>query len=295
MIKSGHLFAEENVTQSDRCLHTPSAFAKQNLLYVQEVGFLESLKPHRCIRENLDSYLFFVVLEGEGTLTTGGKDHQISAGSCVLLDCMEHYEHISDAENAWKLAWVHFNGHAARGYFELFMKNNSESNVFSVQSTDWWKDMLQKILETQKDKKPQSELYCAELLLQLVNQVVSCVLNATEAENEQEKQIVGLLRELMNERYAESDIFGQLEKETGEEISALDSKFVGQYGIGIKEYIANRRLNAAKELLRFSIKPTEEVALESGIGDSEALKQMFLENEGMSAEEYRAKWAQWIR
>ena len=40
MIKKEGLFATDMVTKSDRCIHTPSNFAKQNLLYVQEVGFL---------------------------------------------------------------------------------------------------------------------------------------------------------------------------------------------------------------------------------------------------------------
>lgn len=295
MIKGEHLFAVEDMTQSDRCLHTPSAFAKQNLLYVQEVGFLKSLKPHNCVRENLDSFLFLVVLDGKGSLTIKGKHYEISAGDCALIDCMEHYEHISDAEDAWKLAWVHFNGHAARGYYELFMKNNSESNIFSVRNLDWWNDMLAKILEVQKDRKLQAELYCGELLQQLVNQIISCVLNAAIVENEQEKQAANLLRELMNEQYAEPDILQRIEAEFGEDIHTLGVKFAKWYGISIEEYVSNRRFNAAKELLRFSIKPVEEVASESGIGDIIALQQMFRENEGMTAEEYRAKWAQWIR
>ena len=55
MIKKNSLFSTEGMTKSDRCLHTPGVFAKQNLLYIQEVGRLESLQPHRCIREKLDS------------------------------------------------------------------------------------------------------------------------------------------------------------------------------------------------------------------------------------------------
>lgn len=44
------MFATEGMTSSDRSLHTPGDYAQQNLLYVQEVGRLKSLKPHRCIR-----------------------------------------------------------------------------------------------------------------------------------------------------------------------------------------------------------------------------------------------------
>ena len=80
-----------------------------------------------------------------------------------------------------------------------------------------------------------------------------------------------------------------------EDVKELGEIFYRHFGISMEEYISNRRFNAAKELLRFSIKPIKTVALESGIGDIIMLQQMFRENEGMTAEEYRAKWAQWIR
>lgn len=66
MVKSEELFATEGMTSSDRSLHTPGNFARQNLLYVQEVGRLKSLKPHICAREDLESYLIMIVLDGRG-------------------------------------------------------------------------------------------------------------------------------------------------------------------------------------------------------------------------------------
>lgn len=75
----------------------------------------------------------------------------------------------------------------------------------------------------------------------------------------------------------------------------MDRSYEQYYGIHIDEYVDNRRLNAAKELLRFSIKPVAEVAAVSGIGNEAVMQRMFQEKEGMSAEEYRQKWAQWIR
>lgn len=295
MIKRDSLFSEENVTRSVRSLHTPGAFAKQNLLYVQEVGRLQSLTPHRCVRENLDSFLFLVVLEGKGSLDIEGKHYEVAQGDCALIDCMKHYEHMSDERDAWKLAWVHFNGHAAGGYYELFMKYNESGNVFTTGETAFWDALVGELLSSQKERNLQAELQCGELLVKLLNCIINSVANASVIESEQEKQVAGELRELLNEKYAEADILQTVEKTFGEDAAALGAKFAKQFGISIEEYISNRRLNAAKELLRFSIKPVEEVAGESGIGDRIVMQQMFRENEGMTAEEYRAKWAAWIR
>lgn len=295
MIKKDGLFSTEGMTQSDRCIHTPSAFAKLNLLYVQEVGRLQSLKPHRCIREKLDSYLFMVVLEGSGSLDVGGKHYDMRTGSCALVDCMEHYEHISDEQDAWKLAWVHFNGHAARGYYELFIKSNGDRSVFCVNEVAPWDALIGELLTWQKERNLKAELYCGELLIQLLNRVLDSVLTAPVLESEQEKQIANEIREILNRRYAEKSLLQTIRETFGQEPKQLDEFFAKQYGIGIEEYIDNRRFNAAKEMLRFSIKPVEEIAKESGIGDLQAMQKMFYEKENMTAEEYRARWAAWIR
>ena len=295
MIKRESLFSGESITQSDRCIHTPSVFAKQNLLYVQEVGRLQSLKPHRCIRENLNSYLFLVVLEGKGSLDIKGRHYEIAQGDCAFINCMEHYEHISDEQDAWKLAWVHFDGHVAKGYYELFKQYNADSNVFRTIDVQKWDYLIGTLMREVKKRDMQAELISGEILISLLNQVVQSVSAMAASDYQLEKQQVEELRVLLNEQYTEKDVLEQVKRIYGERIGELNLQFTQQFGINIEEYVRSRRFVAAKELLRFSIKPLEEVATESGIGDVSSLQQMFSENEGMTAQEYRAKWAAWIR
>lgn len=295
MIKKEGLFSSEGMTKSDRSLHTPGSFAKQNLLYVQEVGRLQSLAPHKCVRENLDSFLFLIVLEGKGSLDIKGKHYEIQKGDCAFIDCMQHYEHISDEADAWKLAWVHFNGHAARAYYELFLKYNEKENVFTAEHVKQWDDIVGALLEKQNDKSLVAELTCGELLLRLTNLIIERVASEVVSENENGQQSANEMREYLNEKYADADVLSAMEQEFGQSVVELNKNFTRYLGITMEEYISNRRLNAAKEMLRFTIKPISEVAAEAGIGDIIAMQQMFRESEGMSAEEYRMKWAQWIR
>lgn len=118
------MFSSEGVTKSDRMLHTPGMFAKNHLLYVQEVGRLESLVPHVCRRENLDSYLIFEVVAGKGSISTEGQTIELHKGECVWIDCHKTFEHVSSEDEPWKLAWVHFNGNCAAEFYELFHKKS---------------------------------------------------------------------------------------------------------------------------------------------------------------------------
>ena len=295
MIKGNGLFATDGTTSSDRSLHTPGNFARQNLLYVQEVGRLKSLKPHRCVRENLESCLFLMVLGGRGTLVAEGKEYQLQAGDCALVDCREHYEHISNEEDGWELAWVHYHGNAAHNFYELFRKGNGGSALFHVEDIESWNQLIGQLMELQNDRSILAELQCGELLLHLQYRILQKLSDCGTLEDEQEKQFLNDIREWLNENYAESDVRGALNNAFAQDMEETYHSFAQHYGISIEEYVDNRRLNAAKELLRFSVKPVAEVAAASGIGDVAAMQQMFREKEGMSAEEYREKWAQWIR
>lgn len=295
MVKRDDIYTTVAMTKSERYLHTPGSFAKQNLLYVQEVGHLKSLQPHRCIRENLDSFLILVVLEGKGILSIGGREMIVGKGDCAWIDCMGHYEHISDEADAWKLAWVHFNGRSARAFYELFVKLNSSQSVFHVESIEEWFEIIKDIMACQREKSILSELVCGEKLMHLLNKAVKCVADSTVLENEQEKLMVAEVREFINEQYAEKNVLELVAKEFEKTMTDIGMAFRSAYGISLEEYISRRRYNAAKELLRFTVKPMETVAMESGIGDVILMQQLFIQNEGMSADEYRKRWAGWIR
>lgn len=78
---------------SSRILYTPSTFARTSLLHLQEVGSLQAIYPHTSTRTNLTSFLCFVVLSGNGTLTYEGTTYELSAGDCVFIDCRKAYSH----------------------------------------------------------------------------------------------------------------------------------------------------------------------------------------------------------
>ena len=89
-----------------RYIHTPSSFARQNLLYIQETGRLKSRDRHISRRSHLESYLFFIVLSGRGTVTIGKNLWEIGPGDHIFLDCQEPYAHESSEDDPWTLLWL---------------------------------------------------------------------------------------------------------------------------------------------------------------------------------------------
>ena len=108
-----NLFTSSPSVQSSRILYTPSPFARSSLLHLQEVGSLTAIKPHTSKREKLQSYLCFIVEDGEGELVYEGKKYELRRGDVVFIDCRKAYSHSTGMNlNAglWSLQWCHFYG-----------------------------------------------------------------------------------------------------------------------------------------------------------------------------------------
>lgn len=285
-------FSEDGVTKSTRYIHTPTDTAAANFLYVQEVGQLKSLRVHKSIRENLDSYLFMCVRSGEGTVTVKDKEYRAKEGDCFLIDCMNHYEHESSADKPWELSWVHFNGKAMKTYYGLFLNYNNGENRFTPEEVEGYAEMVEFLMGLQNNGNALAELYANEMLVELLTDVIE---DAKDAGTVETGVDVSEVRMLINDGYADKSILDSVSKKTGFPKEEIDKAFKASYGIDTEEYLLIRRFNVAKELLRFTVKSEEKIAKESGLGSVGELIRLFAENENCTPDVYRSRWAQWIR
>lgn len=104
---------------SSRILYTPSTFARTSLLHLQEIGSLQAIHQHTSTRTNLTSFLCFVVLSGEGTLSYEEQTYQLGEGDCVFIDCRKAYSH-STSDNLWSLQWCHFYAPSLPAVYEKY-------------------------------------------------------------------------------------------------------------------------------------------------------------------------------
>lgn len=287
------LFSASGITDSTRILHTPGEFARKNLLYVQEVGRLKSLQPHKSVRESIDSFLFVGVLEGEGIIDIHGIEYKLKAGNCALLNCMDRYTHESSVRDPWKLMWVHFNGLQAKAYYELFFEKNSERNVFYIENYKEINNIIGTIMQYQAEKDLISELETSKELVNLLNICLKTIMN--QEGMVEDFDFYSEIREYANKNYSQEDVMNRIAKKFDVNEVILNQGFKNIYGIELQDYILNRRFTAAKELLRFTVKPIKIIIEESGIRNADLFRNLFLTGEGMSAEEYRMRWAQWIK
>lgn len=289
------IFTVTGVTNSDRRLHTPGDFAKKNLLYVQEVGTLRSLQQHKSQRENLESILFLGVSKGKGEITIEDTVYSVAEGDCVIINCQNYYAHESSEDDPWNLIWVHFYGAAAEAYYELFLEQNNGNNLFHPKGFEEFERMIEKLISLQNNKDLEAELVSNWQLWELLNRSIINVMKDNDNVQEQEQNLCNNVRKHINEHFGEDALVEKVCRMYKMDQRDLDGCFFKTYGIRLEAYIVNRRFTACKEMLRFTAKPLNSIANEVGINDMRMLYELFLKEEGMSPEEYRMKWSQWVK
>ncbi len=286
------MFETEGITKSKRFLGTPGEFALKHFIYVQETGCLQSIQSHRCVREKLESFLIFLVTRGSGVIQIEGTEYPLVMGDCVFIDCYGHYEHQSSGNDPWELMWVHCNGQHMKEFHQLFIEKNVGKAYITMENADRMKKYLNRLLKIQERQESMLEFHSSILIQQMIELLVE---EAMHQEKDRSSVIYNQIREYINENYQKQALVQKMSEMFKMDVEEMDQGFQRIYGIDIYDYILNRRFTKAKEFLRFTIKPVSDIVEISGIRNEDLFRKMFKEHEKMTAEEYRKKWAQWVK
>ncbi|MBQ8246577.1 MAG: helix-turn-helix domain-containing protein [Lachnospiraceae bacterium] len=273
-------------SNSSRILATPSSFAKTNFLYVQEVGSLQSLSPHVSRRDNLESFLFFAVTKGKGTLSYRGQTFSLTAGDCVLLDCLKEYAHESSVDEPWELSWVHFHGKQAPTLYRHFGELGGNF-LFHPNDLSIFLDTLDILFETQKNPGNSSEFLSHRYLTDLI---ALCINEIGNAGGSSISEKIHDIQTFLDIHFAEKISLDSLAEQYYVSKFHLAREFKKTTGSTIGNYLTAKRISHAKKQLRFTNLTLDTIACECGFFDTSHFVKVFKNAEGMTPREYRNRW-----
>lgn len=298
-------YKTSEATNTRRVINTPSSFTKKNFLYIQEAGYLKSLKPHLSRRSGLNSFLFLIVLSGSGEVSYRdvsvngtdfhGKNHASSemltiparAGDCFFLDCKSEYTHISSENDPWELLWIHFYGSQAGAYYSCFREQHDWH--FRSAHLSELTASIQAVITFHEEKNDDTDILTAQ---QIVNIMTAICTESSEKEHS-DSALVDKLRSIqhyLDEHYTEALSLDRLAEQFFISKYYLSREFKKEFGITIIQYILTKKITNAKELLRYSNASIEDIAQLCGIDDASYFNKVFKKMEGCTASEYRKRW-----
>ncbi len=275
-----------NIVESKRIQYTASKFAKESLIYLQEVGTSKTLKQHTNSRKDMDSFLFFVVLEGKGSVEYNKQVHKLSDGNCFFIDCHIPYSHSSDN---WTITWIHFNGNNVRNIYDKYHDRNGK-NVFETDDYLKYRDLLNDIYETAESNDHIKDMSIFYKIVHLLNMIMSETIYEDYSTNR--KYDLSIIKKYIDNRFTDEISLNDLEKKFYINKFYLTRIFKENYGMTINNYILEKRITKAKELLRFSDLNMEGIAIRCGIKDANYFSRLFSKVEGISPKKYRELWKQ---
>lgn len=287
------LFASDSgsIVSSERILYTPSPFARSSLMYLQEIGSLQALKPHTSSRANLSSFLFFLVSDGEGVLDYNGKQYDLSSGDCVFIDCNKRYSHTTDSL-LWSLRWCHFNGPTLSQIYQKYIErggkpvfNPENDTLVSVNST------LDDLYEFAGSSDYIRDMRINTELNALVTLIMSESWHPEEVKDKTLKEgSINSVKNYLDQNYRDDISLDALAEKFFINKYYMSRSFKEQIGMTINEYLNNVRVTKAKQMLRFTDRTIADIGERVGIDDPAYFSRMFKKIEGISPDQYRKQW-----
>ena len=289
MTANAPLFHGDPVNTS-RIIYTPSDFAKISLLHLQEIGTLQATRPHVSKRENLSSYLFFIVLSGAGKLIYDKAEYELEAGSCVFIDCKRPYSH-ETSEDLWSLSWVHFNGPTAADIYRKYIERGGLPG-FSPSRLDGYLNCFSNLYEIASSSSFTRDMEINAGLSQLLTCLMADSWHPEEAQPGTKKTGMIEIRKYLDENYSEKITLDDLAERYFINKYYLTRVFKEQFGVSVMDYLLGVRITKAKNLLRFSNMTADEIGQATGIGDQYYFSRVFKKVEGIGIREYRKQWGE---
>ena len=277
-----------NLVSTDRILYTPSAFAKTNLIHLQETGTLQANKPHISKRENLSSFLFFIVIDGEGSLNYDNQTYQLKQYDCVFINCKKPYYH-STTNNLWKLKWTHFNGPNMNAIYEKY-KERGGTPTFHPNNIKRYINILDNIHNTSASSNYTKDMIIFQQLAELLSYLMEDSWHQNQTKQNTKKQNLQQIKDYIDQHYQEKITLDQLSQQFFINKYYLTRVFKEQFGITINTYIQQIRITHAKQLLRFTDLSIEKIANQIGIEDHNYFIRQFKQIEQITPNEYRKLW-----
>ena len=282
------LFTNISSVQSSRIIYTPSDFARTSLLHLQEIGSLKAIRPHTSSRENLVSYLCFVVVEGSGEFYYNRKKYELSAGDIVFIDCHKPYFHRTEKE-LWTLQWCHFYGPELPAVYHKYQERGGQP-VFHPESAAEITEVMTELYAIADSGDYVRDMRINQELSRLLTLLMSYSWHPENKVISKKRMELSRVREYLDEHFREKIVLEELARNFYVDKYYLTKIFKEAYGVTITAYILSMRITRAKSLLRFTDMTIEEVGVAAGMSDANYFARSFKKTEGMTPREYRRLW-----
>ena len=272
---------------SRRIICTPSPSAKNCFFYVQETGCIAEGDMTASNRQDLDSFLFAVVVKGKGRLDFDGDAFEAARGECFFIDCRLPHSYRSSADEPWELFWVYFNGATSRQYYDHFLSQSKK--VFRISFFDRAVSAITNIININESNRPDGEILSSKYIMDLLTLSLMASEDGEEYDSALKNKLMAV-HNYIDDHFSEELSLEKLSAQFYISKFYLTREYKRIYGMTIFQHIITARINYGKKLLRFSDKSIDDIAHLCGFNDQSYFARQFKKSENTTCFAYRKMW-----
>lgn len=245
-------------------------------LCVNCVGAVNTKDGFDSRAKRQDFYIMYAV-EGKMPIWLDNIKTEISKGQFLVIEAGTKYRYVATENEHISYLWLHFSGKQAQ---KLLFDYNIECNhIYNIgihsRLSESWKRLFYEFIINDEHFK---EVSCGILKEILVN-------FSRYMKNQNRRVLKSIF--YIHEHFTEELEVSYLARMEGLSKSHYRLLFKEATGISPKEYITQRRIEAACDILEHSEKSIEEVSLASGYSDVYYFGRIFKKKMGVSPGKYR--------
>lgn len=250
-------------------------------VFLISVG-LHECQPHIVRKDGYPYHQIMYCTKGSGTLVIDGTKHLIRPFTAFFLPSGYPHEYYPN-EKVWDIHWVVPSGFAADDMLRYF--GLKEPQVFELNEIKSLEHHFRKMHEALSGDKIYGNHRAAGFLYDFLiefNRIISAVGSSSTTNSSVIRAI-----DFININYTSEITMDMLCSEAGVSKQHLCRLFRSALSARPMEYIAKRRIQAAKELLSETDKSIETIAEETGFCTSSYFSKLFKRYEGMTPSQFR--------
>lgn len=281
------LSAPPQFTLSNVCLLNPSGFAKEHLYYLLLADTMQAHFPFYLQFAPLDAYLILCTSEGKGKLTYKNQTYILSPNTFIWIDCNNSFQLDLFESNSWKFNYIFFKGSHADSYYMYYQQNDYV--LCPLSSLSHSPEILNHLINLNKDTCNLTEFIISKLITDLLTELIL----SKEADFNQIKAVpkyLTELKDLFDTQYMEHFNLDELAQLYHISKYKMIRDFATHLNTSPINYLIQKRIQVAKELLINTEQPVYEIATLVGIDNLNHFTNLFKKNVGVTPITYRKKY-----
>lgn len=261
---------EKNVNKSsDYYVYLPTTDTEKYFLYPLCIGRFIYETGYSLRRNSYNSFLLMYIEKGSLDIMLQGKRVHADAGEFVIMDC--YLPHGYESSGGWISTWLHFDGHAARKYYEMIIQKLG--NVFSVPDAYYVLHKMQEMLDGFRKGDALNEIWLSGIITDILTCIFSLDTGSVKSASKGKicEQAISYIHEHISEKLSIEELSQ----------SAMMSPyhflrvFTNETGYTPHQYIIRLRINMGEYLLISTDMPVSEIAAETGFSSEAAFCTAF--------------------